>query len=660
MSFSIRDGKFDIVVAQGPNAFPWPTIGARALASLCAEMGLKVGVFGGDSIQVRGLIPRPGTGALVIAEDVQGRFHRVEARAVVKICPAGYLPDAFPGWWRDGGMLPLPTAKRLLREGRLNWDPGVVVLGTGNKALRFASSLLERGVRSVYAVETIAAWGAKRYAGWEVEYRRFEMLGGKILEAEPKGLEPLGALRWQLRLQDERGVRLMEVGRVVSAGPFSDSYAIREYPGGSLLFEFEQSAEETPERDFEGWVLEDERGRYLAGRLIRALVPDLGARKEDLDAVLRRARARIRRYSQHREKPFAPAYQGKWLSSTDSATVRKFSGTPKVHFRKREVASVECFEEIACDRCARACPTQAINIGKVPRPLDLPVLREELCTGCGICLEVCPSQSIVMMKEPENHPMATLVFPWRGRHTWKQGEFAPLVNRRGDFLANGRVIGFIELEGSLLIRVEVPSHLAWDARALRAPKDDPAADATIVEPATDPKVEITFNGERRLVRPDVPVSLALFELGYARPQDTLLCPDGSCQLCRVWIDGIRKLGCQTTVHRGMAIRTDDMVGDVPMEFTSAQSNEEVLCPCLGIKVDEARERIQQGKLTSLAAVCQLTRIGSGRCHGQICREPTRRLLSEQLGSDVSDSDRESVKRWVDWRFPWADWVLSRR
>src|SRR5262249_22316563 len=145
------------------------------------------------------------------------------------------MPDPFPGW-RSEGLIPISTAERLNEEIRLQWTPATVILGTGNRALRFASRLLEHGVPSVLCVESYAQWGAKRFAGWEVERRRFEILGGKIVEGKPVSLIKKAPLLWELRVSDERGVRVMEVGRVVSAGPFAPDAGVREHPPGSFLF----------------------------------------------------------------------------------------------------------------------------------------------------------------------------------------------------------------------------------------------------------------------------------------------------------------------------------------------------------------------------------------------------------------------------------------
>ena len=264
----------------------------------------------------------------------------------------------------------------------------------------FGSSLLESGTREVFCVESYFQWGLKRFAGWEVEKRRFETAGGKILEAKPVKVTAKAAQLWELRLQDTQGVRILEVARVVSAGPFRDIPGVKEYPAGSFLFELEQTSSAQYADDVEGWVWEEERGRWLAGKIVRSLVHDLrelGPERERLETIYNRARTRLKRFPKHRAEPFTPAYQGKWISNADRSAMRAFSGMPQGSQKTKMVASIECFEEIPCRACQIACPEEAIQIGRIPR--DLPVLNEDKCTGCGICVSACPSGAIAMVHE---------------------------------------------------------------------------------------------------------------------------------------------------------------------------------------------------------------------------------------------------------------------
>lgn len=683
---TVREGSLDVAILAGPRVGHWPSAGVRALALLCAEMGLTTGMFGGDSMTVRGVIPLPGTGGIVLVEDVQKRIHRIRARAVVKVSLDSRLPDPFSGW-RSQGLIPLSTAERLRLESHVSWDPATVVLGTGNEGLRFASRLLEAGAAEVYCVETSAQWGAKRFAGWEVEKRRFEAAGGRIVEAKPLSLAPKAALVWELRLQDFRGVRVLDVARVVSAGPFRDLQGVREHPPGSSLFELEQTARPVREDDVEGWVLEEERGRWLAGRIVKALATDLGAgerkdwkdRKDRLEQLYRRARGRLKRYFRHRDEPFTPGYQGKWMAGSDLRFIKAFGGAPKQDHLQRLVASVECFEQIPCNACMVACPEGAIDIGRIPRDRD--ILTESKCLSCGVCVAACPSSAIVMMRERGDHAMSSLVLPWRGSRPWRVGEYAIAVNRRGESLGSARVVALPEpgrpmgkdavmdpptdaapappvpaapkLERSngvplvsQLVQVELPTHLLWEARGIRrarapATEDEKYMRAVERSEMSADKVEITLDGERRMARDRIPVTTALFEMGQSRPEDVLYCRDGSCGLCQVTIDGAKKLACQATVHRGMAIRLT-----APPAPTQGPNS---LCPCLGVTVEQVVERLTSGSLQSPEAVLAVTHVGEGKCHGQLCGEAFRRVLLDQ-GVDAS--------QWADWRFPWSEWTLT--
>jgi hypothetical protein len=197
-----------------------------------------------------------------------------------------------------------------------------------------------------------------------------------------------------------------------------------------------------------------------------------------------------------------------------------------------------------------------------------------------------------------------------------------------------------------LIEVEVPVHLAWEARAVKRARPPEVVDEMYLNAiqkfsVAHEKVEITLNGEKRLVRDKIPISLALFEIGRNRPEDALLCPDGSCGLCLISVDGVKKPGCQTKLHRGMVIKTT--------EPSASEKEDQSLCPCLGITREQVIERLKHGKLQSPEAVLSVTPVGEGKCHGQLCMGALRRVLIDQgLEAD----------HWVDWRFPWSDWVLS--
>jgi Fe-S-cluster-containing hydrogenase component 2 len=607
-------------------------------------VGLSVGQFGGESLFIRGVIPLPKTGGIVLIEDIQRRIHRITARSIVRITRSDFSPTPFPGW-QSAGLLPIPTAERLLQEGQLNWESTLAILGTGNRALRFGSALLESGTNEVYCIEPFSLWNSKRYAGWEVEKRRFEILGGKVIEAKPIQLLQKSPLTWQLRLQDSVGVRILDVERVISAGPFRDEVGIKEYPPGAGLYEMTQTAPLTYAKDVEGWSLEEQRAKWLASKMIRSLTHDIHDQKEELDQIFRKAKLGLKHHSRHQQEPFQAEYEGKWLSLTDTKKIRDFSGAPKEEHKSKSIASIECFEDIPCQICEKICPTSAIQTHTSARSKNI-ILNESKCTSCSLCIQVCPSKSIPMIHEIPDRSFSLLTLAWRGTKPWKASEFGTLLNRRGESLGSARIQALLPSQDPAvqLLQLEVPTHLLWDARGIRRPRSNNSEDQAYLSAvaradAPSDKVEISLNGERRLVRDQISISMALFEIGQNRPEDALLCPDGSCNLCQILVDGTKKLACQTRIHQGISIKTSSSTLD---------PNENLLCPCLGISEEKVVDRVKQGKLQSPEAVLSITQIGEGKCHGQRCMGAFKRILTEQ-GLPASS--------WIDWRLPWSEWVL---
>lgn len=135
-------------------------------------------------------------------------------------------------------------------------------------------------------------------------------------------------------------------------------------------------------------------------------------------------------------------------------------------------------------------------------------------------------------------------------------------------------------------------------------------------------------------------------MGQTRPCDILICPDGSCGLCHLSVDGVKKLACQTPIHSHMSIHIQDQSDNL---VKSTPESTSMLCPCLNVSQEMVSERLKQGKLQSPEAVISVTHIGEGKCHGQLCMAAFKRILQDE-GMDVS--------QWIDWRFPWSDWVLT--
>lgn len=651
MSVMVRSSQFDVLILASPRLSAWPSVGVSFFSRTCADYGLKVGAFGGTHMKVRGVISGPSTGGLAIVEDAQGRVHRLEAKAIIRVVPRSEWPDPFEGSFSPG-LIPLSTARQLWSTSRGAWRKGNVVLGSGNAALRFASMLIENGFGPVTCIEqNRELFGKKGVAGWEVERRRFEMLGGKIVYGKPLRLTRKAAMAYEFRLEDAFGVRVLEAARIITCGPFSRVDGLRESPAGSLLFEFEQTSGIDAHDDVEGWELEEARASLLSVKIVRSLAPDLGARKSELEHLHRRSRMRVKQLGMHLEHPWIFGYQGKWLESSVSESVRAHVGTPKTKHLEKLVATAECFEDIACNFCQKACPEKAIDIRRSSDARgESSFLIEDLCTGCGHCLVACPSSAITLVHERQDQSMSQTTFVVRGERNFRASENIQLLNRKGDSLGLGRITQVSEQADATYVQVEVPSHLLWESRAIAKIHNPALVEEYEVFSGQDATaVEIHFEGKTRRVREGISAATALFELGYARQEDVLLCPDGSCQMCAIEVDGVKKLACRTKIRKGMALTRPAAFGVMPGRSQEAVEKESFLCPCLGLTMGEVIGRLESGVWKSPESAKRQCGIGEGKCHGAICRDTFRRLLQKR------GLEAES---WADWDIPWSDWVFN--
>ncbi|RKZ01531.1 MAG: hypothetical protein DRQ10_01895 [Candidatus Hydrothermota bacterium] len=130
--------------------------------------------------------------------------------------------------------------------------------------------------------------------------------------------------------------------------------------------------------------------------------------------------------------------------------------------RKRPLAVIECFQEIPCDPCVGACPTNAITMENISA---LPVLDPEKCIGCARCVSACPGLAIFM------------VLPSKGL-VWMPHEFTPIpkrgdavlaLDREGNVVCQGKVRAVMNAKNkraTTVVCVEVPPEFVMDVRAI--------------------------------------------------------------------------------------------------------------------------------------------------------------------------------------------------
>lgn len=107
---------------------------------------------------------------------------------------------------------------------------------------------------------------------------------------------------------------------------------------------------------------------------------------------------------------------------------------------ERPKAIIECYKEIPCNPCETSCPVDAIHIGE-----DInarPVIDFDRCTGCGVCASRCPGLAITIREVKDGK--ATMKFPYEFLPRPKKGDSVTLVNRAGEAIGEGKVLGVLD------------------------------------------------------------------------------------------------------------------------------------------------------------------------------------------------------------------------
>jgi len=135
---------------------------------------------------------------------------------------------------------------------------------------------------------------------------------------------------------------------------------------------------------------------------------------------------------------------------------------------KGSVAIVECFQEIPCDPCVKACKFGAITMpGDIN---DLPLVDSELCNGCGLCISLCPGLAIFVVDKTWSKDLALVKLPFEYVPVPEKGQFAAGLDRAGKELGWFEVIRVTsggKKNMTRTISLAVPQELAMDVRNIR-------------------------------------------------------------------------------------------------------------------------------------------------------------------------------------------------
>ena len=111
---------------------------------------------------------------------------------------------------------------------------------------------------------------------------------------------------------------------------------------------------------------------------------------------------------------------------------------PIERINKGPVAVIECYKEIPCNPCETACRFNAIHIGEDIN--NIPVLKEENCTGCAICLSKCRGLSIMIIDGSKSDTTVQVKLPYEFLPLPLAGEIVKGLDREGKIIADVKVM----------------------------------------------------------------------------------------------------------------------------------------------------------------------------------------------------------------------------
>ncbi|MBI3556759.1 MAG: hypothetical protein HY074_10890 [Deltaproteobacteria bacterium] len=201
-----------------------------------------------------------------------------------------------------------------------------------------------------------------------------------------------------------------------------------------------------------------------------------------------------------------------------------------------------------------------------------------------------------------------------------------------------------------VLEVESTNVHLWEGRNFRLVKGEfqvSEAEASVNSPVLLKRAWVMLNGVKRLCPIDVPITVALWQLGQRRFEDALFCHDGSCHLCEVVVNGEAALACKTLVRDGQEI----MFGAKTARMTNP------LCPCKQVSAADYKTLGADGVPEKI--VREISGVGHGTCHGRWC------LASNEFASESAAASGEKKLRPMfhgyeasPWRDIWASDVAE--
>ena len=132
------------------------------------------------------------------------------------------------------------------------------------------------------------------------------------------------------------------------------------------------------------------------------------------------------------------------------------------------VAIVECFQEIPCNPCVKACKQGAIVMqGDIN---GLPFIDAGLCNGCGVCISFCPGLAIFVVDKTYSEKLALVKLPFEYVPVPQAGQIVTALGRAGEKLGCFEVVRVTsggKKNKTYTVSLAVPQELAMDVRDIK-------------------------------------------------------------------------------------------------------------------------------------------------------------------------------------------------